>query len=142
RGLQPPHRAPDGRVGPRALAHRRPGPDRRRGRPRLGGLRAGLLALRAAAATERKRPELRDGDGGRHGHAAVADLAEPRMILTLLIFLPVIGAILVGLLPREEHGQLRVAAMAFMVATFALSLWAWVVFEPRGPEFQLDAQYA
>jgi NADH-quinone oxidoreductase subunit M len=66
------------------------------------------------------------------------------MILTLLIFLPAAGAVLAGLLPREEHGQLRVTALGCMLATFAISLWAWGMFDPspRAPEFQLEAQAA
>ena len=66
------------------------------------------------------------------------------MILTLLIFLPLAGAALVGLLPREEHGQLRAAALGFMLVTFAISLWAWAQFDPSpaAPEFQLQARAA
>ena len=66
------------------------------------------------------------------------------MILTLLIFLPALGAVLVALLPREEHGQLRIAGLGLMLATFAISLWAWASFDPAAsaPEFQLVAQAA
>jgi len=64
------------------------------------------------------------------------------MILSLLVFLPAVGAVLIALLPREEHGQLRAAAMGFMLATFAISLWAFALFDPAStaPEFQLEAQ--
>ena len=82
------------------------------------------------------------GDGAGDGRAALGDPAGPRMILTLTIFLPLAGAVLVGLLPRGEHGQLRAAALTFMLATFGLSLWVWGLFDPSAtaPEFQLQAQ--
>jgi NADH-quinone oxidoreductase subunit M len=64
--------------------------------------------------------------------------------LNLLIFLPAIGAIAIALLPREEHGQLRAAALTFMLATFGLALWVWGAFDPSSaaPEFQLETQWS
>ncbi len=43
-------------------------------------------------------------------------------ILTLLIFLPILGAILTAFLPREESGLHRGVALTFGLVTFALSL--------------------
>jgi NADH-quinone oxidoreductase subunit M len=66
------------------------------------------------------------------------------MTLTLLIFLPVAGALLVLLLPREEHGQQRWTGLIFMLATFAVAIYAATQFDsaPSAPEFQLEQKVA
>ncbi len=60
--------------------------------------------------------------------------------LTLLVFLPTLGAICVALLPREEHGQQRAAGLFFMLATLAVALAVALRFDasPLAPEFQLQ----
>ena len=65
-------------------------------------------------------------------------------MLTLVIFLPVFGAVFLTLLPREEQGQLRAFALTFMLATFGLSLALWSQFDlsKTAPEFQLGQQAA
>jgi NADH-quinone oxidoreductase subunit M len=66
------------------------------------------------------------------------------MTLTLLIFLPVLGSLLVLLLPREEHGQQRWTGLFFMLATFAVSIYAATQYDPApsAPEFQLEEKVA
>jgi len=66
------------------------------------------------------------------------------MLLTLLVFLPLAGALLVLLLPREEHGQQRWVGFLFMLATFAVALYAAFLFDPApsAPEFQLEEKVA
>ncbi len=61
-------------------------------------------------------------------------------ILTLLVFLPLLGAVLVGLLPREEQGQQRALGLGFMLATLGVACWAAAAFDGRAgaPEFQLQ----
>ncbi|MHB1844645.1 MAG: NADH-quinone oxidoreductase subunit M [Deltaproteobacteria bacterium] len=61
-------------------------------------------------------------------------------ILTLLVFLPALGAVCIAFLPREEHGQQRSLALAFMLATLGVAGWAAAGFDahPGAPEFQLQ----
>ena len=42
--------------------------------------------------------------------------------LTLIVFLPVAGAVILGMLPRENEDALKRTALVFTVAAFALSL--------------------
>ena len=43
-------------------------------------------------------------------------------MLSVIIFLPLVGAVLVALLPRSATAALRIAALVFSLATFALSV--------------------
>jgi NADH-quinone oxidoreductase subunit M len=52
-------------------------------------------------------------------------------LLTLVIFLPVAGAILVLLLPRGEGGQHKGVAFVFSLATFVASLPLWTGFRGK-----------
>src|SRR3954464_9769736 len=49
-------------------------------------------------------------------------------LLTLVIFLPLLGAVLVALLPRGEGGQHKGVAFIASLATFALSIPLWTGF--------------
>jgi NADH-quinone oxidoreductase subunit M len=66
------------------------------------------------------------------------------MLLTLLVFLPVAGALLVLMLPREEHGQQRWVGLFFMLATFAVAIYAALRFDPApsAAEFQFEEKVA
>src|SRR4051812_21447209 len=44
------------------------------------------------------------------------------MILSTVIFLPLLGALLLLLIPKEEEGLLRGISLLFATATFAISL--------------------
>jgi NADH-quinone oxidoreductase subunit M len=59
-------------------------------------------------------------------------------LLNVVVFLPLAGALLAVLLPRDEVGQHKALAFAVSLATFAASLWLWAGFDlSRGaPEFQ------
>ncbi len=63
-------------------------------------------------------------------------------LLSLLVFSPLVAAVLVALLPREPVAALRRAAFVFALVPFALScvLLAW--FEPGEADFQLVEQVA
>lgn len=63
-------------------------------------------------------------------------------ILTLLVFLPAIGAILVALLPRERGDLLRAVALATTLIVFAVSLILWLSFQSGMPGFQFEEQAA
>ncbi len=59
-------------------------------------------------------------------------------LLNVVVFLPLAGALLAVLLPRDEVRQHKALAFAVSLATFAASLWLWAGFDlSRGaPEFQ------
>ncbi|HEY2029848.1 MAG TPA: NADH-quinone oxidoreductase subunit M [Myxococcales bacterium] len=52
-------------------------------------------------------------------------------LLTLVIFLPVVGGVLVALLPRGEGGQHKGVALVFSVTTFVASLPLWIGFHGK-----------
>ena len=62
--------------------------------------------------------------------------------LTLLIFLPAMGALCVALLPREEHGQQRAVGLGFMLLTLGAAVRLAFAFNPSATaaEFQLQSQ--
>jgi NADH-quinone oxidoreductase subunit M len=62
-------------------------------------------------------------------------------ILSIVVFLPLAGAILCAFLPGDEPTQHRGVALTFCVATFALSLALWFGFDAgaAAPEFQFAA---
>ncbi len=66
------------------------------------------------------------------------------MLLSILVFLPIAGALLVLMLPREEHGQQRWVGLFFMLATFAVAVFAALRFDPApsAPEFQFEERLA
>src|SRR5712671_877686 len=49
-------------------------------------------------------------------------------LLTLVIFLPVLGAVLIALLPRSEGGQQKGIAFLFSLLTFLISIPLWTGF--------------
>jgi len=59
-------------------------------------------------------------------------------LLHAVIFLPLLFAALVALLPAAEKGQIRVATLVAMLVDGVLGLLAYLKFDPAGPEFQLE----
>jgi NADH-quinone oxidoreductase subunit M len=59
------------------------------------------------------------------------------VILTLTIFVPLLGAFLLGLIPKERNDMVRLAALAVTLVTFALSLGILFQFEAGEAGFQL-----
>jgi NADH-quinone oxidoreductase subunit M len=57
-------------------------------------------------------------------------------LLTLIVFTPVVGALMVAALPREPDAGLRRAALVFSLVPFALSLWMLGRFDPADAGFQ------
>ena len=64
-------------------------------------------------------------------------------MLSLIIFLPLAGAVAVALLPRGNEKLHRAVAMVFSLATFAASLWMLAGFDPSqsGYQFVESAQW-
>ena len=69
---------------------------------------------------------------------AMSQLGLP--ILSLLVFLPVAGAVVVALLPRERTNLVRGIAFACTLLVFVASLSLWVYFRPGAPGFQFEEQ--
>ncbi|NTX37681.1 NADH-quinone oxidoreductase subunit M [Myxococcus sp. CA051A] len=59
-------------------------------------------------------------------------------LLNLVVFLPLIFAVLVLMLPAGESGQIRTVTLIAMLVDLVFGVWAYMRFEPGGPEFQLE----
>ena len=57
-------------------------------------------------------------------------------ILSLIAYLPLLGAFLILALPKESKGGIRWSALAFTLASFAASLWLPAYFDASTPEMQ------
>jgi len=58
-------------------------------------------------------------------------------LLTLIVFSPLLGAVLLSLLPREPVTGVRRAALVFALVPFGLSLWMLARFQAGVADFQL-----
>src|SRR5438094_10001 len=122
---------------PRGARHR---PEaHRRCRERHGRAR-GRDERALAPGPDRQRPALRALLPDRRPPAARVlrrALMATVPLLTLLVFAPLVGAVLLALLPREPLAGVRRAALVFSLVPFALSLWMLGRFRPGEAEFQL-----
>jgi len=59
-------------------------------------------------------------------------------LVNLVIFLPLVFAAIVAVLPGTERGQIRTTALIGMATTLLFALWMYLRFLPSGPEFQLE----
>lgn len=59
-------------------------------------------------------------------------------ILHITIFLPVLFALVLAFLPGTEKGQIRGLTFIAMVVDAIFGLIAYLKFDPKGPEFQLE----
>ncbi|WP_224243310.1 complex I subunit 4 family protein [Hyalangium gracile] len=59
-------------------------------------------------------------------------------LLNIVIFLPLVFAALVLLLPAGESGQIRTVTLLGMLVDLVFGVWAYVKYVPGGPEFQLE----
>ena len=69
------------------------------------------------------------------------------MMLSLIVFLPLVGALLVLLLGgrgdrHDREPLIRNVALLFSLATFAATLWLWWRFDPASADYQFVEQYA
>jgi NADH-quinone oxidoreductase subunit M len=64
-------------------------------------------------------------------------------ILPLIILLPLIGAFILAFLPRDDHDDIRGAAMVSSVVTFVVSLVLYNRFDPAlaGMQFQFEMEW-
>jgi len=61
-------------------------------------------------------------------------------ILSLIVFSPLAGALMLALLPRENAGAIRRAAFAFSLVPLALAVCLLAAFDPANPGMQLIEQ--
>jgi NADH-quinone oxidoreductase subunit M len=59
-------------------------------------------------------------------------------LLNLVVFLPLLFAALVVLLPAGESGQIRAVTLIGMLVDLVFGVWAYVRYVPSGSEFQLE----
>ena len=57
-------------------------------------------------------------------------------ILSLITFLPLVGALFIAFLSREAVGNIRYTALWTTLITFAVSLIIWIEFDPTTAGFQ------
>lgn len=57
-------------------------------------------------------------------------------ILSIVMFMPLVGALLIGVLNAEAKGNARWIALYTTVITFLISIIIWVKFDPTNPGFQ------
>jgi NADH-quinone oxidoreductase subunit M len=57
-------------------------------------------------------------------------------LLSLIAFIPLIGALVIAFLPRSRPGLIRATALAFALVSFGLSLVLLTGFNPTSPAFQ------
>src|SRR5688572_24835532 len=63
-------------------------------------------------------------------------------ILSLLIFLPLLGSVVALLMPRDAESLLRTWAVAVSLAVFLASIGLWYVFDPTNADFQLVERFS
>jgi len=59
------------------------------------------------------------------------------LILTLVTFFPILGTIIVLIIPRDRHDAIRWTALLTSTATFGISLVMLAQFDPANPDLQL-----
>ncbi len=62
-------------------------------------------------------------------------------LLSLMVFLPALGALAVAMLPKQSVAVMRRLAVAVSLLVFALSALAWMRFDASSGEFQLVEQF-
>ena len=63
-------------------------------------------------------------------------------LLSAVTFLPAVGAVLLGLVPRRHERLLRWGALSVALATFLLALAVYVGFDGDSPDFQFEERAA
>lgn len=62
-------------------------------------------------------------------------------LLTLILFFPVLAAIVVLVLPKARLHLIRWTAFLLSLVPFALSIYLWALFDPNQPGFQFEEKY-
>jgi NADH:ubiquinone oxidoreductase subunit 4 (subunit M) len=56
-------------------------------------------------------------------------------LVTLVVFQPVLSAVLVALLPQNEKRLVRAWTFLALLLNFGLTVLLYALFDPKGPEF-------
>jgi NADH-quinone oxidoreductase subunit M len=72
--------------------------------------------------------------------APLASIAE-FPYLTLLTVLPLVGAVVLAMLPRTASGLAKVVALVFALAELGLGGAAWLAYDAGGTRLQLRESY-
>ena len=59
-------------------------------------------------------------------------------LLSIIIFLPIVGAIVLAFIKKENHSAIRATALAFSLVEFAISLPLFFSFDPKIAGMQFD----
>ncbi|MDP2976230.1 MAG: proton-conducting transporter membrane subunit, partial [Anaerolineales bacterium] len=62
-------------------------------------------------------------------------------LLTLILFFPVLAALVILFLPQEEVKVIRWTALIASLVPFGLSVWLWMRFDSSASGFQFSEQY-
>jgi NADH-quinone oxidoreductase subunit M len=62
-------------------------------------------------------------------------------LLTLILFFPLLAAVIVLLLPKGKLSLIRWTAFGLSLVPFALSVYLWILFDPAKNGFQFEEQY-
>jgi NADH-quinone oxidoreductase subunit M len=68
-------------------------------------------------------------------------LSNPAVLLSLIIFLPAAGALVLCFLPKDREGLIKLCSLAITIAVFALTVWIAVPGDgsPGSPRFSMAA---
>jgi NADH-quinone oxidoreductase subunit M len=67
-------------------------------------------------------------------------MIEPKIILTLVTFVPLLGVLVILVLPRGRHNTIRAVALAASLATFVISILMLLQFERASGDIQMVAR--
>jgi len=62
-------------------------------------------------------------------------------LLTLILFIPTLGALFLLFLPRQQEKLIRWSALVISLIPLGLAVFAWLTFNPAKEGFQFEAQY-
>ena len=62
-------------------------------------------------------------------------------ILALILFTPLLAALIVMLLPKSQQSLIRWVAFILSLIPFGLTMWLWFNFHPSDPGFQFQVQF-
>ena len=62
--------------------------------------------------------------------------------LSVLTLLPLVGAVVVALVPRTKPQLAKVIALLWSLAVLGFGIAMWVAFKANGPRFQFRESYA
>ena len=62
-------------------------------------------------------------------------------ILSVLVFLPIIGLVITMILPKSAAGKAKIVALIFTILTVIISAYIWFAFDKTNPSMQFSEKY-